>query len=36
LEDKFNAEAKYNLAKNDLEVLVGRKLGSLKFLPKDF
>lgn len=36
LEDKFNAEAKYNLAKNDLETLVGRKLNTLRFLPKDF
>jgi hypothetical protein len=36
LQDKYTAEAQYNLAKNDLETLVTKRLETLKFLPKDF
>lgn len=36
LEEKYTAEAQYNLSKADLETMVTRPLETLKFLPKDF
>lgn len=36
LQERYAAETQLHLAKNDLETLTGRKLETLKFLPKDF